>query len=148
MQWWEVLAGAVGGFLLVYITLQCLLWQYARRNPETVAMRDALRLLPDLLRLIHGLARDHSLPAGVRLRLLLLLAYLASPIDIVPDFIPVLGYADDVVVVALVLRSVIRAAGAEPLGRHWPGSDAGLQLIRKLAGLPPAPIEGDPERAS
>jgi uncharacterized membrane protein YkvA (DUF1232 family) len=145
MQWWEVLAGAVGGFLLLYVALLFLLWQFARRNPETVAMRDVLRLLPDLLRLIHGLAWDHTLPAGVRLRLLLLLAYLAFPIDIVPDFIPVLGYADDVVVVALVLRSVIRAAGQEPLERHWPGSDAGLQMIRKLAGLPTASVDEDPE---
>lgn len=145
MQWWEVLAGIVGGFLLVYVVLLFLLWRYARRNPETVALRDALRLLPDLLRLVHGLAKDRTLPAGVRLRLLFLLVYLASPIDIVPDFIPVLGYADDVVVVALVLRSVIRSAGPEPLGRHWPGSDAGLQMIRKLAGLPPALVDEDPE---
>jgi uncharacterized membrane protein YkvA (DUF1232 family) len=145
MQWWEVLAGAIGGVLLIYLALLFLLWQYARRNPETVAMRDVLRLLPDLLRLIHGLANDSTLRAGVRLRLLLLLVYLASPIDIVPDFIPVLGYADDVVVVALVLRSVIRAAGPEPLGRHWPGSDAGLQMIRKLAGLPPVLVDEDPE---
>ncbi|AUI51834.1 YkvA family protein [Arthrobacter crystallopoietes] len=145
MQWWEVLAGIVGGFLLIYAALLFLLWQYARRNPETVALRDALRLLPDLLRLVHSLAKDHALPAGVRLRLLLLLVYLASPIDIVPDFIPVLGYADDVVLVALVLRSVIRAAGSEPLGRHWPGNDAGLRIIRKLAGLPSALVDEDPE---
>ena len=145
MQWWEVLGGIVGGVLLVYIALLFLLWRYARRNPETVALRDALRLLPDLLRLVQGLAKDRTLPAGIRLRLLLLLLYLASPIDIVPDFIPVLGYADDVVVVALVLRSVIRAAGPEPLGRHWPGSDAGLQIIRKLAGLPPVLAGEEPE---
>ncbi|WP_139005306.1 DUF1232 domain-containing protein [Arthrobacter crystallopoietes] len=145
MQWWEVVVGIVGGVLLVYVALLFLLWRYARRNPETVALRDALRLLPDLLRLVHGLAKDRTLPAGVRLGLLLLLLYLASPIDIVPDFIPVLGYADDVVVVGLVLRSVIRAAGSEPLGRHWPGSDAGLQIIRKLAGLPPVLAGEEPE---
>lgn len=80
---------------------------------------------------------------GVRLRLLLLLVYLALPIDIVPDFIPLVGYADDVVVVALVLRSVIRAAGSAPFGRHWPGSDAGLEIIRQLAGVPPTPAGGD-----
>lgn len=47
-----------------------------------------------------------------------LLVYLASPIDLVPDFIPVLGYADDALVVALVLRSVVRLAGSAPLARH------------------------------
>jgi uncharacterized membrane protein YkvA (DUF1232 family) len=103
------------------------------------------RTAPQMLRLIHGLARDHTLPAGVRLRLLLLLVYLAFPIDIVPDFIPVLGYADDVVVVALVLRSVIRAAGPEPLERHWPGSGVGLRMIRKLAGLPTASVDENSE---
>jgi uncharacterized membrane protein YkvA (DUF1232 family) len=52
------------------------------------------------------------------LRLWLLLAYLALPIDLVPDFIPMLGYADDAIVVAIVLRSVVRRAGADALTRH------------------------------
>jgi uncharacterized membrane protein YkvA (DUF1232 family) len=56
------------------------------------------------------------------------------PIDLVPDFIPVLGYADDVVVVAIVLRSVIRAAGPEALERHWPGTPEGLRVIHTLCG--------------
>jgi len=69
-------------------------------------------------------------------RLVLLLGYLASPVDLVPDFIPVIGYADDAVIVALVLRSVTRRAGPEALARHWPGSPEGLALIGRLAGLP------------
>jgi uncharacterized membrane protein YkvA (DUF1232 family) len=67
-------------------------------------------------------------------RLLLLLAYLLMPVDLVPDFLPVIGYADDVVIVALVLRSIIRSAGNGPLVRHWPGSPAGLAMIQRLAG--------------
>ena len=70
------MAGAVGGVLLVYAVLLLLLWGYARRHPETVAMKDALRLLPDLLRLLRRLLADKSLGAGVRIRLALLLAYL------------------------------------------------------------------------
>ncbi len=62
---------------------------------------------------------------GVRVRLVLLLVYLASPIDLVPDFIPVLGYAADAVIVALVLRSVTRRAGHDALQRHWPGTSKG-----------------------
>jgi len=62
--------------------------------------------------------------------------YFASPIDLVPDFIPVLGYADDALVVALVLRSVVRRAGPAPLARHWPGTPEGVRLIQQLAGLP------------
>ncbi|GAA1347046.1 YkvA family protein [Arthrobacter roseus] len=129
-----MLLAVLGGLVLLYAILLILLWAYARKHPETVSMKDALRLLPDLLRLIKRLAGDSSIPAGVRIRLVLLLVYLASPIDLVPDFLPVIGYADDVVIVALVLRSVVRHAGASALERHWPGTAQGLDLIKKLAG--------------
>ncbi|RKR19858.1 YkvA family protein [Arthrobacter oryzae] len=132
---WETLAGVVGGVLAVYAVLLLLLWAYARRHPETVTMKDALRLLPDLLRLIRRLLADRSVAVGVRVRLALLLVYLASPIDLVPDFIPVIGYADDVVIVALVLRSVIARAGDDAVRRHWPGTPEGLAVILRLAGL-------------
>lgn len=75
------------------------------------------------------------MPTGVRVRLVLLLVYLASPVDIIPDFVPVIGYADDAIVVALVLRSVTRHAGPDALDRHWPGTPEGLHLIKRLAGL-------------
>lgn len=133
---WDAIAAVVGGLLLVYALLLLLLWVYARRHPETVSMRDALRLLPDLLRLLRRLLADRTLGVGLRVRLALLLAYLLSPIDLVPDFVPVIGYADDLIIVALVLRSVIARAGPEALKRHWPGTPEGLQVIRRLAGLP------------
>ena len=63
----------------------------------------------------------------MRVRLWLLLAYLLFPLDVVPDVVPVLGYADDVVVVALVLRSVVRAAGAPAVQRAWPGAHSPSQ---------------------
>lgn len=131
---WETVAGIVAGVLLAYAVLLFLLWLYARRHPETVTMKDALRLLPDLLRLIRRLAADRTVAVGIRVRLVLLLAYLLSPIDLVPDFIPVIGYADDAIIVALVLRSVIKRAGADAIRRHWPGSPAGLDVILKAAG--------------
>jgi uncharacterized membrane protein YkvA (DUF1232 family) len=136
-MWWHALVGIIGGLLLIDGVLLGLLWRYALRHPETVTMRDALRLLPDLLRLTRRLAADKTLPRGIRIRLLLLLLYLASPIDLVPDFIPVIGYADDAVVVALVLRSVARRAGPEAIDRHWPGTPEGLHLIQQLAGTKP-----------
>ena len=61
--------------------------------------------------------------------------YLASPIDLVPDFVPVVGYADDAVIVALVLRSVVRRAGEDALRQHWPGSAQGLDVLLQLAGV-------------
>ncbi|WP_230881836.1 YkvA family protein [Planomonospora sp. ID91781] len=103
-------------------------------RPRAGLLTEAIRLLPDLLRLTSRLARDRTLPRGVRIRLWLLLGYLALPIDLVPDFIPVLGYADDAIVVAVVLRSVVRVAGPQALERHWPGTGDGLAAVRRLAG--------------
>jgi uncharacterized membrane protein YkvA (DUF1232 family) len=53
----------------------------------------------------------------------------------VPDFVPVLGYADDAIVVSLVLRSVVRRAGASVVRGHWPGTDDGLAAVGRLTGL-------------
>ncbi|HYY11593.1 MAG TPA: YkvA family protein, partial [Kineosporiaceae bacterium] len=118
MTWWRIALGVLAGFALVYAVLLALLWRYARRHPEAVSLRDALRLLPDLVRLLRRLVADPTLPRGVRVRVALLVAYLAMPFDLVPDVVPVLGYADDAVVVALVLRSVVRRAGTDALRRH------------------------------
>ena len=136
LMWWPTLLGVLSGLLLVYLVLLWLLWRYARRHPDTVTLRDALRLLPDVVRLIRRLAADRTVPTGCRVWLVFLLIYLASPIDLVPDFVPVLGYADDAVIVALVLRSVTRRGGPDALARHWPGTTDGLRLIEQLAGLP------------
>ncbi|RNM11104.1 YkvA family protein [Nocardioides pocheonensis] len=129
---WTWLIAVGGGLLLVWLALVAALWL---GRPDDVRVRDALRLLPDLVRLLRRLAADPSVPRGVRIRLWLLLGYLALPLDLVPDFIPVIGYADDAVIVALALRSVTRHAGAEALSRHWPGSPEGLAAVRRLAGI-------------
>lgn len=130
----RAVAGAiVGGVVLLWLLLVLALWLVARRDAQRVSMREMVRLVPDLLRLLHRLAGDSSLPRGVRFRLGALLVYLALPIDLVPDVIPIVGYADDVVVVALVLRSVVRRAGPEALVRHWPGTPEGLAAVLKLA---------------
>lgn len=76
------------------------------------------------------------MPRGVRVRLWLLLLYLASPIDLIPDFIPVLGYADDAIIVAATLRSVGRHAGPDAISRHWPGTPDGLVALRRLTRIP------------
>jgi uncharacterized membrane protein YkvA (DUF1232 family) len=133
--WWRVGLGAAAGLLLVWLVLLGLLWRAQRSGPDRTGLRDALRLLPDVLVLLRRLAADPALPRGVRIRLTLLLAYLLFPLDLIPDVVPVLGYADDAVVVALALRSVVRAAGPQALDRHWPGTAQGLQVVRRLAGL-------------
>jgi uncharacterized membrane protein YkvA (DUF1232 family) len=104
-------------------------------RPRGPLLREALRLLPDLLRLLPRLARDRHLPRRLRVLLWLLLAYLAMPFDLVPDFIPVLGYADDAILVAWVLRSVVRGAGLDAVRAHWPGTGDGFAALTRLAGL-------------
>jgi uncharacterized membrane protein YkvA (DUF1232 family) len=131
--------GAVAGIAVVYFLLLGVLWGYARRHPEVIGVRQAVRLPADIGGLVRRLATDPSIPRSVRLRLALLLVYLAVPIDLVPDFVPVIGYADDALLVALVLRSAVRRAGPAALVRHWRGTPEGLQVVRRLAGLSKVP---------
>jgi len=63
------------------------------------------------------------------------LGYLALPIDLVPDFIPVLGFADDAILIGLVIRSLVRKAGPEVVRQSWPGTDAGLDLLARLCNV-------------
>jgi uncharacterized membrane protein YkvA (DUF1232 family) len=120
------------GLALTYLVLLVALLVV---RPKGKLLSEALRLLPDLLRLLRRLAGDSDVPRAARVRLWLLLGYLAIPIDLVPDFVPVLGYADDAIVVSLVLRSVVRRAGAPVVRRHWPGTDNGLAALGRLTGL-------------
>ena len=125
---WTVLIGLA----LTYLGLLAAL---LAAGPRGNLLGEALRLLPDLLRLLRRLAADSSVPRAARVRLWLLLAYLAIPFDVVPDFVPVLGYADDAIIATLVLRSVVRRAGAPAVRRHWPGTDDGLAALARLTGL-------------
>jgi uncharacterized membrane protein YkvA (DUF1232 family) len=134
---WDVLLGAVVGVLALWALLLVAL---TACRPRGNTLREALRLLPDLLRLLPRLARDPDVPRAVRIRLWLAVGYLALPIDLVPDFIPVLGHADDAIVVSLVLRSLIKHAGPATLAKHWPGSADGLAAVHRLAGLPGRPV--------
>jgi uncharacterized membrane protein YkvA (DUF1232 family) len=132
--WWDLLLGIAAGLLLAWVVLIVAL---VIVRPRGGLLREALRLLPDVLRLLPRLAADRRLPRGVRVRLALLLVYLASPIDLVPDFIPVVGYADDAIIVAAVLRSVVRHAGIEAIERHWPGTHDGFAALCRITGLTP-----------
>jgi uncharacterized membrane protein YkvA (DUF1232 family) len=130
--WWDLLLGMAAALLLAWIALMIGL---VIARPRGGLLREALRLLPDVLRLVRRLAADPALPRGVRIRLGLLLAYLACPIDLIPDFIPVLGYADDAIIATAVLRSVVRRAGIDAVRAHWPGTDDGFAAIARLTGL-------------
>ncbi|WIY00788.1 YkvA family protein [Amycolatopsis mongoliensis] len=130
--WWDLLIGVAGALVPAWLALVVAL---VLVRPRGGLLREALRLLPDVLRLIRRLAGDETLPRGVRIRLALLLAYLALPIDLVPDFIPVLGYADDAIIVTAVLRGVVLRAGIDAVRAHWPGTDDGFEALARLTGI-------------
>jgi uncharacterized membrane protein YkvA (DUF1232 family) len=130
---WDLLIAAAIGLLASWIALIVTL---AIIRPRGSSLGESVRLLPDLLRLVRRLAADRSLPRGVRIQLGLLLIYLASPFDLIPDFVPVLGWADDAIIVTAVLRSVVRRVGLLAIREHWPGTDDGLAALGRLTGLP------------
>jgi uncharacterized membrane protein YkvA (DUF1232 family) len=132
-EWWLVPISLAAALAFVWLALAVALWLL---KPDKAGIADLLRLLPDVLRLLKRLTADPELPRRVRVALVVLLGFLASPIDLIPDFIPVLGYADDVIVTVVVLRWVARAAGPEALSRHWPGIADGLATLRWLCRLP------------
>ena len=133
---WQTVAAVAGGLVVAWVALVAALYVAGRRQEDPASLRDMLRLVPDVLRMCRGLAADPDVPRGVRVRMGLLVGYLLMPIDLVPDFVPVVGYADDAIVVVWALRSVVRAAGPDALDRHWSGTPAGLRAVKRLAGIP------------
>jgi uncharacterized membrane protein YkvA (DUF1232 family) len=97
-------------------------------------VRELSRFVPDLGILFVRLARDRRLAPLRRLQLIVLGAYLVSPIDLIPDFLPGIGQLDDAALAAVVLRGVVRAAGPEVVCEHWPGSWRSLNVVLRLAG--------------
>jgi uncharacterized membrane protein YkvA (DUF1232 family) len=109
-----------------------------RSSPSRATVVDVVRLLPDVLRLAAGLARDPATPRSCRIALAGLALWIASPIDLIPEFVPVAGPLDDIVVAAIVLRWVGRRVGEDALRAHWPGSTEGFGLVQRLLGRPAA----------
>lgn len=105
-------------------------------RPSRDTLREGKSLLPSVIRLIRKLSRDRTVGRGVRIRLFLLLAYLASPIDLIPDFLPVIGWADDVIVLGLVLRSIIKRAGSDAVFANWDGTNSNFAKVLRLCRLP------------
>ncbi len=124
-----VVAGALVVVWLVFVVFVWLI------RPDSTSLRDAVRLLPDTLRLVRRLAVDRTIPRRTRGLIWALLIYLASPIDLVPDFLPIIGYADDAIVTSFVLRHVIARAGVSKLDEHWPGTRDGLSALLRLLRL-------------
>jgi uncharacterized membrane protein YkvA (DUF1232 family) len=94
-----------------------------------------LRALPDLGRLLIGLAADPVLPRSAKLALAAAVLYLASPLDLIPDFIPVLGYMDDLLVAALVVDGVLNWVDRGLVLKYWPGTPESLERVGRAARM-------------
>lgn len=141
-MWWDVLIGLAATVLAIWLALVAGLFLV---RPKGALLGEAIRILPDLIRLLGRLAGDRDLPLAVRVRISILMAYLACPVDLIPDFIPVLGYADDAIIVAAVLRGTVHRAGLDAVRSRWPGTPDGFTALCKLSGLAahPDPSAGD-----
>ena len=126
MPWWAWGLVVVGA---AYFALLVTLWSTGRRG-KVVALA---RLIPDCVGLVRGLIGDPRVPRRWRWALAALLGYLVLPFDLVPDFLPVVGHVDDAVLVVVVLRGVLRAAGPVVVAQHWAGSQSVLAMLTRVA---------------
>nr|WP_082956226.1 MULTISPECIES: DUF1232 domain-containing protein [unclassified Mycobacterium] len=118
--------------MLAWLILAATIWV---AKPDDLSLGDIIRLLPDLLRLLKRVATDRAVPRMVRIELMLVLGYIFSPIQLIPDFVPVIGFLDDAVLVAIMLRVVVRTAGPQMLQKHWPGTPEGLRALSRVCGV-------------
>jgi uncharacterized membrane protein YkvA (DUF1232 family) len=119
----------VGVTAVIYLAFVLTLLIAGRRTDA----RALAGFIPDCVVLFRRLLTDGRVSGWRRAAVVVLIAYLAMPIDLVPDFIPVAGVLDDAIVVALVLRIVLRSGGPELLREHWPGPESSLAVVSRLA---------------
>ena len=129
VPWWGWMLVGIAVIAVVYAAFVVALVLAGRRGDA----RALATFIPDCIVLVTRLSRDPRVPRRRKLLLLALVGYLALPVDLVPDFIPVAGQLDDAIIVALVLRSLVRAGGEEVIRELWPGPDESLALILRLA---------------
>jgi uncharacterized membrane protein YkvA (DUF1232 family) len=126
-SWHMALAAALATLVLYAAFVIALIVGGRRRDARALA-----GFVPDCIVLFRRLLADDRIPRRRKLLLAALIAYLAMPIDIVPDFVPVAGQLDDAIIVALALRSILRAGGPPLLREHWPGPQSSLNAISRL----------------
>jgi uncharacterized membrane protein YkvA (DUF1232 family) len=121
---------ALLALLVLYLALVLALIIAGRR----IMARELALLVPNLILLFKDLLRDPEVPRGPKIALAIGVVWLVSPIDLLPEFLPVLGPLDDAVVAALVLRYLVRRSGQVVVRTHWRGDPATVDVILRLAG--------------
>jgi uncharacterized membrane protein YkvA (DUF1232 family) len=125
----EWLLVAIGVTAACYFLLVALLFAVGRHSTALALAR----FIPDCVVLLRRLLGDERVPRRRKAVLVALVAYLSLPIDLVPDFIPIAGQLDDVIVAAAALRYVLRGGGPDLLREHWPGPEESLNAVLRLA---------------
>jgi uncharacterized membrane protein YkvA (DUF1232 family) len=129
MSWWNWLLLSAAIVVGVYAAFVGGLVVAGRRQDA----RALAGFIPDCVILFRRLLSDERVPRRRKILIGVLIGYLAMPFDLVPDFIPVAGLVDDAIIVALVLRSVLRSGGPDLVREHWPGPPASLSVLLRLA---------------
>ena len=93
---------------------------------------DAVYLLPNLIKLLGRLVKDPRVPRRSKVVIGAALAYLVSPVDLIPEFVPVIGFADDVLLVSYAINHLITVAGEDVVLEHWDGPRDMLELVRSV----------------
>lgn len=122
---------AAGGVVVAAWVLLVLTLLVAGRRTQARALAG---FVPDCVVLVRRLLADERVPRSRKVALGALLAYLALPIDLVPDFIPVAGQLDDLLILTLVLRAVLRSSGPELVSELWPGPEPSLRVVLRAVG--------------
>lgn len=112
-----------------YLKLRAKVEDFAAKNPGGEIL-DMVLNIPDFFYLLVKLARDPDVPASNKRQIILALAYFLSPLDVVPDFLPGLGWLDDLYVALIVTDNLLNAVGDEVIMRYWPGDDNVVMLIK------------------
>ena len=120
----------IGATILVVVASWALLVLLAKRLPPGI-MRDLAAFIPDCVTTIRRLRNDPSVPRRAKIAVLVAGVWVASPIDLIPEFLPVIGPLDDIVVVALALRYAGRQVPREVILAAWPGEP---RLLERLLG--------------
>ena len=131
MPGWIWLLVAIGGLLVVWIVALLILALSGR----TEQARALLRFIPDCVVLLRRLSGEGLVSRRAKVLIALTVAYLAFPLDPIPDFIPVIGHLDDALVLLLTLRAVLRGLPAERVDALWPGPPGSLATLRRIAQL-------------